>query len=85
MPKLSSAAQKFAEIKASDYPASLAAIQADPTLYLDELTTDALLVEAFESEMRGAKSRAMNCVHQGLLLQYCRKLGKDGVSLFFRK
>ncbi|KAH9824798.1 hypothetical protein DFH28DRAFT_941760 [Melampsora americana] len=85
LPQLSSSAMKFAKIKASDYPASLAAIQADPTLYLDELTTDALLVEAFEAEMRGAKEHARNCVHQGLLLQYCRKLGKDGVSLFFRK
>ncbi|EGF98706.1 uncharacterized protein MELLADRAFT_50897 [Melampsora larici-populina 98AG31] len=85
LPQLSSSAMKFAKIKASNYPASLAAIQADPSLYLDELTTDALLVEAFEAEMRGAKEHARNCVHQGLLLQYCRKLGKDGVSLFFRK
>lgn len=85
LPQLSSTAIKFAKIKASNYPASLAAIQADPTLYLDELTTDALLVEAFEAEMKGAKEHARNCVHQGLLLQYCRKLGKDGVSLFFRK
>ncbi|KAG0150729.1 hypothetical protein CROQUDRAFT_651979 [Cronartium quercuum f. sp. fusiforme G11] len=85
LPKLSPSALKFAKIKASDYSSSLAAIQADPSLYLDELTTDALLVEAFEAEMRGAKEHAKNCVHQGLLLQYCRKLGKDGVSLFFRK
>ncbi|KAI9621059.1 hypothetical protein H4Q26_013253 [Puccinia striiformis f. sp. tritici PST-130] len=73
------------QIKSSDYSSSLSAIQADPSLYLNESTTDALLVEAFESEMKGKKTYAKNCVHQGLLLQYCRKLGRDGVSLFFRK
>ncbi|KAA1132811.1 hsp90 co-chaperone Cdc37 [Puccinia graminis f. sp. tritici] len=85
LPRLSPSAQKFAKIKSSDYSSSLSAIQADPSLYLNESTTDALLVEAFESEMKGKKSYAKNCVHQGLLLQYCRKLGRDGVSLFFRK
>ncbi|OAV90799.1 hypothetical protein PTTG_06088 [Puccinia triticina 1-1 BBBD Race 1] len=85
LPRLSPSAQKFAKIKSSDYSSSLSAIQADPSLYLNESTTDALLVEAFESEMKGKKTYAKNCVHQGLLLQYCRKLGRDGVSLFFRK
>lgn len=85
LPRLSPSAQKFAKIKSSDYSSSLSAIQADPSLYLNESTTDALLVEAFESEMKGKKSYAKNCVHQGLLLQYCRKLGRDGVNLFFRK
>jgi len=85
LPRLSPSAQKFAKIKSSDYSSSLSAIQADPSLYLNESTTDALLVEAFESEMKGKKRYAKNCVHQGLLLQYCRKLGRDGVSLFFRK
>ncbi|PLW36836.1 hypothetical protein PCASD_15283 [Puccinia coronata f. sp. avenae] len=85
LPRLSLSAQKFAKIKSSDYSSSLSAIQSDPSLYLNESTTDALLVEAFESEMKGKKSYAKNCVHQGLLLQYCRKLGRDGVSLFFRK
>lgn len=85
LPRLSPSAQKFAKIKSADYSSSLSAIQADPSLYLNESTTDALLVEAFESEMKGKKTYAKNCVHQGLLLQYCRKLGRDGVSLFFRK
>ncbi|KAI9629935.1 hypothetical protein KEM48_012342 [Puccinia striiformis f. sp. tritici PST-130] len=74
LPRLSESAQKFAKIKSSDYSSSLSAIQADPSLYLNESTTDALLVEAFESEMKGKKTYAKNCVHQGLLLQYCRKL-----------
>ncbi|CAH7670368.1 hypothetical protein BY996DRAFT_4584152 [Phakopsora pachyrhizi] len=85
LPRLSESAAKFAKIKSSDYSSSLSAIQKDPSLYLEEQTTDALLVEAFESEMKGKGKYAKNCVHQGLLLQYCRKLGRDGVRLFFEK
>jgi cell division cycle protein 37 len=28
---------------------------------------------------------AKTCVHQALLLQYCRQLGRDGVGLFFKR
>lgn len=85
LPNLTPAALAFSKIKPSDYPSSFAAIQRSPALYTDESTTDALLVEAFEAEMQGNKERAKACVHQGLLLQYCRNLGKDGVALFFKK
>mgnify|MGYP000312436054 CR=1 FL=1 len=47
--------------------------------------TDALLVEAFSAEQKGQKDRARKCVEKALLIQYCQKLGKDGVSLFFKK
>jgi cell division cycle protein 37 len=57
---------------------------------LAERETDGLLVEAFnaQSNANGQKSQedyARNCVHQALLLQYCRQLGKDGVGLFFKR
>ncbi|KAN0062963.1 hsp90 co-chaperone Cdc37 [Thecaphora frezii] len=48
-------------------------------------TTDALLVEAFQAEMRGESAYARRCTEKGLMIQYCNKLGKDGVSLFFRR
>ena len=35
--------------------------------------------------MKGQDAYARTCVHQGLLLQYCRQLGKDGVGLFFKR
>ncbi|CAL1712727.1 unnamed protein product [Somion occarium] len=47
--------------------------------------SDALLVAAFKAQSDGKSNYAKQCVHQSLLLQYCEKLGKDGVSLFFRK
>lgn len=38
--------------------------------------------------MKGGKKneeRARACVEKGLVIQYCRQLGKDGVAQFFRK
>lgn len=51
----------------------------------DSDTSDALLVEAFQSQMRGEAKRARGFVEKGLMIQYLTKLGKDGVSLFFRR
>jgi cell division cycle protein 37 len=52
---------------------------------LTETTHDSLLAEAFEAERRGDKALAKRCVHQSLLVNYCRQLGRDGVGLFFQK
>ena len=35
--------------------------------------------------MDGKDAYARQCVHQGLLLQYCNKLGRDGIGLFFKR
>jgi cell division cycle protein 37 len=47
--------------------------------------SDALLIAGFRAERGGNKNFAKQCVHQSLILQYCEKLGKDGVQLFFRR
>lgn len=47
--------------------------------------SDALLVAAFRAQSAGQSESAQKCVHQSLLLQYCDKLGADGVRVFFRK
>ena len=72
-----------------DYAGSLEFIGRNPAI-LSEKETDGLLVEAFnaQSDAQGQKSQedyARQCVHQALLLQYCRQLGKDGVGLFFKR
>lgn len=46
---------------------------------------DALLVAAFRAESNNESKYAKQCVHQSLLLQYCDKLGPDGVRIFFKK
>lgn len=47
--------------------------------------SDTLLVEAFQACMREDAQRGRRATEKGLMLQYCHKLGKDGVSLFFKR
>ncbi|EGP88710.1 unnamed protein product [Zymoseptoria tritici ST99CH_1A5] len=87
-PVASATAKQFGRIAYGDYRASLQFISAHPEI-LAEKETDGLLVEAFnaQSNAKGKKDEdyARQCVHQALLLQYCRQLGKDGVGLFFQR
>jgi cell division cycle protein 37 len=78
-------AQSFAKIKAGDWYACLQFLMQHPEV-MAEKETDGLLVEAFNSELDGKPKHARQCVHQGLLLQYCRQLGgRQGVELFFKR
>ncbi|KAI9326708.1 hypothetical protein BDR26DRAFT_940979 [Obelidium mucronatum] len=52
---------------------------------LAEKYHDQILAEAFNLAMKGEFKRCQECVHQSLLLQYCKLLGKDGVMLFFQR
>ncbi|GJJ15575.1 hypothetical protein Clacol_009853 [Clathrus columnatus] len=85
LPELTPALLGFSKIKYKDYNASWKYIQDYPRHVIVPGATDALLVEAFSAQRRGQKKYAKQCVHQGLLLQYCEKLGPDGVRLFFRR
>lgn len=77
-------AKKFALIGVGDYRSSLDFITSHPHI-VTERETDGLLVEAFNAGLEGDDQAALRCVHQALLLQYCRALGKDGVALFFKR
>lgn len=80
--------KKFAAIKFGDYNASLQFIGSNPSI-LSERETDGLLVEAFNTQSNAKNKKqeeyARQCVHQALLIQYCRQLGRDGVGLFFKR
>jgi cell division cycle protein 37 len=76
--------QKFAEIPFGDYDASQKMIAQHPSI-LTERESDALLILAFDKQLDGDEKFARQSVHQALLIQYCRQLGKDGVGLFFRR
>ncbi|KAI9726974.1 MAG: hsp90 co-chaperone Cdc37 [Chrysothrix sp. TS-e1954] len=52
---------------------------------LVERETDGLLMQAFDLQHENKPAEARHAVHQALLLQYCRALGKDGVGLFFKR
>lgn len=77
-------AQKFAKIKSTDYRESNNFISAHPNV-LSEKEQDGILMMAFDAQLEGKEDFARNCVHQALLAQYCRALGKDGVALFFKR
>lgn len=74
----------FAKIKMGDYRECLRFISENREV-VAERETDSLLIEAFNAQMDGKAAYAKQCVHQALLLQYCRSLGKDGVGLFFKR
>ncbi|KDQ15136.1 hypothetical protein BOTBODRAFT_174299 [Botryobasidium botryosum FD-172 SS1] len=74
----------FSKIPIGAYERSFEFIQNDRSV-LYPGTTDNLLVTGFSAQLRGEHAYAKQCVHQGLLVQYCDKLGKDGVALFFKR
>lgn len=82
--KVSPLAKEFAKIKMGNYSACMEFITKHTEL-LTERKTDELLMEAFDAQLAGKEDYARQCVHHGLLLQYCRSLGRDGVALFFKR
>ncbi|KAI8625257.1 Cdc37 N terminal kinase binding-domain-containing protein [Xylariaceae sp. FL1651] len=76
--------RKFANIKASSYSESHDFIISHPHV-LSEKETDGILVMAFDAQLDKKDDLARNYIHQALLLQYCRSLGRDGVALFFKR
>lgn len=76
--------KQFAQIKIGDYRSCLEFISTHPTV-VAERETDGLLILAFNSQLDNKPTFAKQCVHQALLLQYCRTLGPDGVGLFFKR
>ncbi|KAA8907350.1 hypothetical protein FN846DRAFT_704540 [Sphaerosporella brunnea] len=76
--------REFAKIKFGEYQRCLQFIKQHPDVVAEQ-ETDGLLIDAFNSQMAGKDAYARQCVHQALLLQYCRQLGPDGVSLFFKR
>ena len=80
--EISPLAKQFAKLKPNDYTSYQRFIVEHHEI-VAEKETDGLLVEAFNSQLKGQDAYARQCVHQGLLLQYCRSLGPDGIKLFF--
>lgn len=76
--------QAFGKIKMGDYQKCLEYISKHPSV-LAEKETDGLLVMAFNAAIEGKDDLNRQYVHQALLLQYCRALGRDGVQLFFKR
>ena len=75
---------EFSNIPIHSFQKSYEFIQRHRDVYVPG-ASDALLVAAFASQREGKSKYAKQCIHQSLLLQYCDKLGPDGVGVFFKK
>ncbi|KAG6868974.1 hypothetical protein C0993_006496 [Termitomyces sp. T159_Od127] len=84
LPDLTPSLEAFSKIPLRAYDKSFEFIQSHRDVIVPG-ASDALLVAAFRAQSAGKTKYAKQCVHQSLLLQYCEKLGTDGVRVFFRK
>jgi len=84
LPELTPSLEAFSKIAIGDYEKSFEFIQQHRDVYVPG-ASDALLVAAFTAQGEGKSKYAKQCVHQSLLIQYCEKLGRDGVGVFFKK
>ena len=84
LPTLTPSLAEFAKLPLRGYQASWDFISSHRDVIVPG-ASDALLVEAFRAQNRDESTYAKKCVHQSLLLQYCEKLGRDGVRVFFRR
>ena len=82
--EITKVAKDFSQIRVGDYKSCLQFVS-DHREVLEERNQDALLMEAFNASLEGNATYAKQCVHQALLIQYCRTLGKDGVGVFFKR
>lgn len=70
------------------YRASHEFLASHPEIVHESRESDGLLFEAYTLLLNGgheARTLAQQYTHQALLLQYCHLLGRDGVSLFFKR
>jgi len=84
LPEMNDELRAFAKLPIGDYETIFRFIQNHRSVYVPG-ASDALLVEGFQSESKGNHKYAKQCVHQSLVLQYCERLGKDGVGVFFKR
>ena len=84
VPEMTPALVTFSKIPLGAYDKSFEYIQQHREVYVPG-ASDALLVAAFRAQSQKKSKYAKQCIHQSLLLQYCEKLGRDGVGLFFKK
>lgn len=74
--------KKFGEIRLNDLRVSMQFIEDYPEVVSDR-NQDGLLVSAFNAQMEGKDSLSKQYVHQALLIQYVKQVGRQGVKTFF--
>ncbi|KAG8871476.1 hsp90 co-chaperone Cdc37 [Tulasnella sp. 331] len=85
IPDLTPTLLEFSHIPLGQFEQSFTFIQGHARQVIATGTYDQLVIAGFRAAIKGNKKYAKQCVHQALLIQYCEKLGKDGVRLFFKR
>ena len=84
LPELTPLQVKFASLPLGDFEGAFKFIQDNHEIFSPGVT-DAFLLAGFRAQMKDDSKYAKQCVNRSLMLQYCEKLGRDGVSLFFQR
>ncbi|KAH7107929.1 hsp90-like protein [Auriculariales sp. MPI-PUGE-AT-0066] len=84
LPDMTPELKDYAKIQLHDWEALYKYLQAHRSIFVPG-AADALLVEGFTAEQRGASKYAAQCIHRSLTLQYAEKLGVDGPRVFFQR
>ncbi|CAE6405065.1 unnamed protein product [Rhizoctonia solani] len=84
LPELTPLQAKFASLPLGSFEQAFQFIQDNHEIF-SLGATDAFLLAGFRAQMKGESKYAKQCVNRSLMLQYCEKLGRDGVSLFFKR
>jgi len=84
LPELTPTLAEFSRLRLGDFDGAFKFIQSHHDVFVPG-ATDALLLAGFRAQMKGESKYAKQCVNRSLMLQYCEKLGRDGVSLFFQR
>lgn len=84
LPELTPALEEFSHLPLRGFQKSFDFIQSHRQIFAKG-SSDALLVAAFRAQSAMKPKYAKKCIHQSLLIQYCDKLGPDGVRMFFSK
>ncbi len=84
LPEITPSLQEFSKLPLWDFERSFQFIQQHRDVYVPG-APDALFLAAYTAQSEGKPKYAKQCIHQSLLLQYCEKLGNDGVGVFFKK
>jgi len=74
--------RKFGEIKIADLKKSMSFIDDHPEV-VSERNQDGLMVQAFNAALEGKESLSKQYVHQALLIQYVKQVGRNGIKTFF--
>ncbi|KAG8891784.1 hsp90 co-chaperone Cdc37 [Tulasnella sp. 403] len=85
IPDLSATMLEFSKIPLGQFERSYKFIQHHPREIMFPGAYDQMVIAGFRAAVKGEKKYAKKCVHQALIIQYCEKLGRDGVKLFFQR